>query len=253
MNAPEIIGRTIWEGYDRTDFLLNEHPGHIIHPKKPLPGNPWVWRAEFFGAFDTADRALLAKGWHIAYYKLSDMYGCPEAVEQMKLFHDAAAEHFSLDPKADLFGFSRGGLYSVNYAASYPEDIAVLYLDAPVLDIRSWPGGLGDGVGAPKQWEECLGWYRLSEEDARSFDRNPLDRIPELIAGNIPIMLVAGGADSVVPYHENGMILHKEYTMRGGRIRTIVKPDCEHHPHSLEDPAPIVEMIEQTRLERLSR
>ena len=60
-------------------------------------------------------------------------------------------------------------------------------------------------------------------------------------------MLVAGGADTAVPYHENGMILHKEYTMRGGTIRTIVKPDCEHHPHSLEDPTPVVEMIEAFR------
>ena len=253
MTAPEIVSKSVWEGFERTDFTLAGRPGHIIHPESPLPGNPWVWRAEFFGAFDMADRALLAKGWHIAYYRLSDMYGCPEAVEQMKVFHDAAVSHFGLDPKADLFGFSRGGLYSVNYAANYPADVSVLYLDAPVLDFRSWPGGLGDGVGAPSCWTECRACYHLSEAQARAYDKQPLDRIPALIAADIPIMLVAGGSDSVVPYHENGMILHKEYTMRGGRIRTIVKPDCEHHPHSLEDPSPIVEMIEQIRRERSGR
>ena len=241
------LKKSIWEGYERTDFVLNGHPGHLIHPTEPLPGNPWVWRAEFFGAFDTVDRELIAKGWHIAYYKLSNMYGCPEAVEKMKRFHDAAVAAFGLHPKADIFGFSRGGLYSVNYTAKFPQDISVLYLDAPVLDIRSWPGGLGDGKGAEKEWADCLRWYHLTEEEARSFDHNPLDRIPELIAANIPIMLVAGGADTAVPYHENGMILHKEYTMRGGTIRTIVKPDCEHHPHSLEDPTPVVEMIEAFR------
>lgn len=244
MTEPESLTVSDWEGHKRTDFVLNGHPGLLIHPKAPLPQRPWVWRAEFFGAFDYADRALLERGWHIAYYKISDMYGCPQAVTLMKGFHDAVTAFFALDPRADLFGFSRGGLYAVNYAADYPQDVSVLYLDAPVLDIRSWPGGLGAGKGAPKEWQECLQWYHLTEKEARSFSHNPLDRIGQLIEGKIPIMLVAGGADTLVPYAENGAILHKEYTMRGGTIRTILKPDGEHHPHSLEDPSPIVEMIE---------
>lgn len=244
MTKLEHLFASQWEGYDRTDFLLAEHKGHLIHPKTPLPGKPWVWRAEFFGAFDTADRALLEKGWHIAYYQVSDMYGCPEAVALMKPFHDQLAAHFGLDRRADLFGFSRGGLYAVNYAAAYPEDLSVLYLDAPVLDIRSWPGGLGEGVGSPGEWEDCKRWYHLTANTARAFDRNPLDQIPKLIADQIPVVLVAGDSDQVVPYVENGAILHKEYTMRGGSIRTIVKPGVGHHPHSLEDPSPIVEVIQ---------
>jgi len=68
------LKKSIWEGYERTDFMLDGHSGHLIHPEEPLPGKPWVWRAEFFGAFDTVDRALLAKGWHIAYYKLSNIW-----------------------------------------------------------------------------------------------------------------------------------------------------------------------------------
>ena len=51
MTAPEIVSRSVWEGFERTDFTLAGRPGHIIHPESPLPGNPWVWRAEFFGAF----------------------------------------------------------------------------------------------------------------------------------------------------------------------------------------------------------
>ena len=56
--------------------------------------------------------------------------------------------------------------------------------------------------------------------------------MPQLLKAGIRIMLVAGAVDSVVPYQENG-----------GQIKVIVKPDCDHHPHSLEDPAPIVEYI----------
>lgn len=64
-----------WEGYQRKDFKLDGHECILVMPKEVHPGKPWVWRAEFFGAFDYADRALLEKGWHIAYMMISDMYG----------------------------------------------------------------------------------------------------------------------------------------------------------------------------------
>ena len=57
------------------------------------------------------------------------------------------------------------------------------------------------------------------------------------------VRLVAGAVDSVVPYQENGANLARYYEENGGQIKVIVKPDCDHHPHSLEDPAPIVEYI----------
>ena len=66
-------------------------------------------------AFDYADRALLEKGWHIAYMMISDMYGCPESISLMEMFYQYITEEEGLNKKADLFGFSRGGLYSVNY------------------------------------------------------------------------------------------------------------------------------------------
>lgn len=245
MTALENLHTSSWEGYQRTDFLLDERQGLLVHPQTPLPGCPWVWRAEFFGAFDYADRALLKKGWHIAYYRISNMYGCPEAVALMKSFHNAMVKRFSLNGRAALFGFSRGGLYAVNFAAAYPEDVLLLYLDAPVLDIRSWPGGLGQGPGASKEWADCKRWYRLTEDTARSFRHNPLDQIPQLTAARIPVLLVAGEADTLVPYSENGAILHREYTRHGGCIHTILKPGVDHHPHSLEDPTPIVAFIEE--------
>ena len=84
---------------------------------------------------------MLQEGYFLLYYKVSDMYGCPQAVEYMRHFHTYVTKEFDLYPKPVLFGFSRGGLYAVNYAAAYPQEVDALYLDAPVLDIRSWPGG----------------------------------------------------------------------------------------------------------------
>lgn len=112
----------------------------IVQPaKRRAEVCPWVWRAEFFDAFPAVDIALLEKGYVIVYYCLSDMYGCPQAVLEMKRAHDFVVKEFSLCEKADIFGFSRGGLYASNYAVKYPNDVSSLYLDAPVMDIRSWP------------------------------------------------------------------------------------------------------------------
>lgn len=231
--------------YEKHIFEYNGHEVTVIVPDSDKINGNWVWRAEFLGAFDYADRALLEKGWYIAYYKISDMYGCPESIELMKGFHDFITDKYSLNSKAAIFGFSRGGLYSTNYTLKYPDDIGVLYLDAPVLDIKSWPAGFGKGVGGAKEWEECKECYGLTEENAKAFKGNPVDRLDELEKTGVPVILVAGGSDTVVPYCENGAFLEKKYKESDVPFEVYIKPECEHHPHSLENPAPIVSFIEK--------
>lgn len=226
-------------------FEFNGYEGTVIIPDEEKINGNWVWRAEFLGAFDYADKALSEKGWHIAYYKISDMYGCPEAVELMKGFHDFIVDKYELNSKAALFGFSRGGLYSVNYTVKYPDDVGVLYLDAPVLDIKSWPAGFKSGCGAPECWEECKKLYGLTDETAFEFRENPVDKLDVLEATGVPVILVAGGADEVVPYCENGKILEEKYKTSNVPFEVYIKPNCGHHPHSLDEPMPIIKFIEK--------
>lgn len=237
-----ISGISDWKGYRKVDFTIDGRESFVVCPRKAAKGSPWAWRTEFFGAFDTVDMALLERGWHLAYHRTSDMYGCPQAIENMHRFRCAAVGHFGLARRAVLFGFSRGGLYAFNYAAKYPYYTDILYLDAPVLDIRSWPCGRSGGGECRTQ---CLNIYGLTEETLPFFKGNPLDKINEVAENNIPVILVAGGADEVVPYDENGAVLAERYKAAGGIIKTIVKPDCGHHPHSLDDPSPVVDFIEE--------
>jgi len=39
-------------------------------------------------------------------------------------------------------------------------------------------------------------------------------------------------------------LFSERFEEAGGRITVIVKAGCNHHPHSLEDPAPIQEFLE---------
>lgn len=250
MKETEVI-YSKWNEYDKKEFRLDGYECILVIPKEAYPGKPWVWRAEFFGEFDYADRALLLKGWHIAYIRISDMYGCPESVEIMQAFYKHMVRAGGLSPRADLFGFSRGGLYAVNYAVKYPDTISTLYLDAPVMDVASWPGGYGEGERFPKEWEECKAVYQLTEEKALEFKDNPINKIDRMLNAGIRIMLVAGDADRIVPYKENGAGLAEYYQKNGGPIKVIVKHGCDHHPHSLKDPAPIVEYIEENYISGL--
>ena len=186
-----------WRGFERVDFEFEGHACILVRPHQAAEGNPWVWRAEFFDAFAQADEAMAKKGWHIAYVKLSDRYGCPSAVEDMESFRKHMVKEYGLHEKPAIFGFSRGGLYTVNYALTYPEHTGKIYIDAPVLDIRSWPGGKGKGCGSEKCWLECMECYGLTEETAKSFDRNPLDRAEELAKTGIPAIIVAGASEWV--------------------------------------------------------
>lgn len=239
-----------WNGYQRLDFSCEGHDGCVIFPHTPLqPGNRWIWRAEFLGAFDTVDRALLERGWCLTYFHISDMYGCPQAVEWMESFRQLVVSEWNLNDKTVLEGFSRGGLYACNYAAAHPDKVSCLYLDAPLLDIRNWPGGFATNPRQDKEWEDCKRWYGLTDETAKDFHGNPLDKAEDLCRAGIPILLVAGLADKTLEYSENGGRLNAIYERLGGTIHTVLKPDCDHHPHSLADPTELVAFIERVTAE----
>lgn len=227
-----------YRGYKSEKFVFEDRNCTVVFPDKELEEKKWIWRAEFLGAFDTVDCDMLSKGYALAYISVSDMYGDPDSVETMKKFHGFMTERGFCE-KTVILGFSRGGLYACNFALKYPGAVAALYLDAPVLDIKSWPGGMGKGAGAEREFEECLSLYGLDKKTVLGFKQNPADRLEELLSLAIPVALVAGDSDRVVPYEENGALLESVYKKGGGDLLCIVKPGCDHHPHSLSDPAPV--------------
>ncbi len=236
----EDLHETEWNGYKKIEFTVGGRLSYIVCPETEAPGKPWVWRCEFFGAFDSVDRALLKQGWHLAYHKVSDMYGCPEAVAMMHEFQTEVCETFGLSRQPALFGFSRGGLYAVNYALTYPYEVSLLYLDAPVLNIADWPCGMERFA---REGKECMDWFHLTPETLQDFRGNPIDHAEEIAVSQIPVIIVAGAADTVVHWDKNGKIFDARLREHGGIVHTIVKPECDHHPHSLSDPRPVTDFI----------
>jgi hypothetical protein len=73
--------------YEWTDFTVAGRAALLMKPKIATEGHPWIWRTEFFGHEPQCDIALLAAGWHVAWLKVSDMYGAPSSIEAMAQFH----------------------------------------------------------------------------------------------------------------------------------------------------------------------
>ncbi len=98
-----------WKGYKREDFDSNGRIGSLIYPEVPAEGNPWIWRTEFLGQFDSVDLALLEKGWVLAYVEMMNLYGAPPALNAMDEFYAKVVSEYGLNKRVVLEGFSRGG------------------------------------------------------------------------------------------------------------------------------------------------
>lgn len=133
----KIISESAIDGGKRIDFIFEDRECIICIPENPREDRRWFWRPQFFEAFDSCDRAMLERGYFRVFIDMPNMYGSKNATKLMKRFFDFITKEFSLYHKVYLFGISRGGLYSANYAAKYPQDVSALYLDAPVMNVLS--------------------------------------------------------------------------------------------------------------------
>lgn len=242
--SPSSLVAGEWQGFEKRDFVVDGRSAFLIVPKTPAAGNPWIWRTEFFGHEPQADLALLAKGFHVAYIDVQNMYGAPVAMAHMDALFDHVTKQYNLSSKTVLEGFSRGGLFALNWAARNPDKVACIYNDAPVCDFKSWPMGKGKAKRSPGDWETLKRLYGLaSDQEAEAYKFNPIDNLAPLAAAKIPILHVCGETDEVVPMVENTRLVEQRYKQLGGSITVISKPHCNHHPHSLKDPTRIVNFV----------
>jgi len=232
-----------FHGFRGAEFSLDGIDMKVVEPWKANPDHSWIMRVRFFGHEPQVDISLLERGFHLVYCDLAGLYGNREAEVRMTRCFMAMLVR-GMQCKVALEGFSRGGLAAYNWAAANPEKISCVYADAPVLDIRSWPGGLGRGAGSDADMVKCMEAYGLANREALdAFEGNPLDKARILAKSGKPMLHVYGEEDSVVPPEENTLLFASKIRALGGDIRLIAKPGVGHHPHSLSNPSRITEFI----------
>lgn len=230
-------------GFQGYDFTFRGRNAKIVISKNAAPGHPWVWRARFWGHEPQTDIAMLERGFHVVYCDVSELFGNEEALSIWNNYYKYLTRA-GLAKKVVMEGMSRGGVYVYRWAATYPKRVSAIYADAPVLDLKSWPGGKGQGKGSPSDWETFKKDFNFTtEKEALSFKGNPLDLTTRIAKANFPMFHVVGDADDVVPVSENTTLFEQKIREAGGSIQVIHKPGVGHHPHSLPNPQPIVDFI----------
>lgn len=237
--------KSLYNGFERLDFKFEDREAILVLPEEGKKCGKWLLKTEYFTAFPNFELEMVKRGWCLAYIKNITRWCLDEDLDLKARFADFLSKEFGLYKKCVPVGMSCGGLIGSKFAAKYPEYVSCLYLDAPVLNLLSCPAGLGVANHEHDFMTEYYNATGMTLSQLLSYREHPIDKMHILLENNIPIMLVVGDSDPVVPYHENGAVLEKFYKENGGTIEVIIKPGCEHHPHGLEDPTPIIEFIEE--------
>ena len=101
------------------------------------------------------------------------------------------------------------------------------------MNFLSIPANAGKSTHPAEVWEnEFVGAYPgITRAKLLGFDNHPASKAPILIENKIPVVMVYGDADLVVPYDENGRLFELEYE-NNRELLTVVKcPGRDHHPH----------------------
>ena len=232
-----------FHGYKGYEYDNNGVKYYIVEPYHTAKGNPWIWRARFWGHEPQVDIELLEQGFHLTYCEVGDLFGNAEAIERWDNFYKLATKA-GLSKKAVLEGMSRGGLIVYNWAARNTDKVACIYADAPVMDIMSWPIGYGRKDNNGRNIDAMMKAYGFTTEaQAEAWAHNPIDHAKKMAKSGIAMLHVVGDDDTGVPVADNTSVFEKRLAEYGYDLTVIHKPGVGHHPHSLNNPEPIVSFI----------
>lgn len=240
----------LWNGFQMDRFTFEGKDAIVVFPLEGTSNGRLMLKTEYWDAFpDAAEIPLLHKGFHLCYLANEHRWGGDDDLDRKARFVRYLCCKYHLSDRTVPVGMSCGGLMAIKFAAKYPELVSCLYLDAPVLNYMSCPCGFGIGDplfgpgtdGGIKEILNALNMYSMSE--LICYRKMPLDYIPKLIEAQLPVVMVAGDSDRVVPFVENGYMLQKAYEEANLDILVIMKANCGHHPHGLEKPHRVLEFI----------
>jgi len=206
-------------------FEVKGHTAYLYAAPQPAPGKPWVWYAPTLKGISLAQRTLyfagcLRAGLGIAGFDLGEVRGAPASTEQFTCFYDAMVQR-GFSAKPILLGQSRGGLMLLAWAVRHPDRVQAFVGIYPVCNLGGWP---------LKNKPVTLADYKLTEPELRAklTELNPLDNLKGLLANKVPMFVVHGDADALVPYAENTQILKERYEAGGGQITVKLIPGEGH-------------------------
>lgn len=229
--------------YACTCFRFEDRNAIIVFPKTKPNGN-WALKTEYWTAFPETELLLLEQGFHVAYLANKSRLAPKSDCDAKARFVDFIAEKYGLKNKCVPIGMSCGGAHAVRFAGYYPEKVACMYIDAPVLNYCDFPGKPGVAELEPVWENEFKPVYPgVARYQLLTFPHHPINMTDDLIKNRIPVVMVYGTDDTLVHHQENALLL--EEAMAGlDFFKSIPVPGRGHHPHSIfVDNRPVVDFI----------
>lgn len=212
--------------FARETFEIEGGKAFIIAAPKPAEGRPWVWYAPTMKSvsqkslkfyFETFTNA----GISVAGFDQGEVRGAPGSSAKFTAFHGEMVRR-GWSPKPILLGQSRGGMMMLAWAMRNPDKVRAFVGIYPVCNLASWP--------LKSSKAQTLADYGLPEAEfvSRLREFNPVDNLAGLMAAKVPMFVVHGDSDKVVPLDDNTRILKERYETGGGNITVKVIPGEGH-------------------------
>jgi len=119
-----------------------------------------------------------------------------------------------LSSKPCFIGMSRGGQFEYTWATEHPDKVSCIYADNPAVTNEA------------------------------------LMKLGDLARNNVPLIHVCGSFDPLFQIATEP--IERIYQSFGGRISIMIKEGFGHHPHSLRNPKPLADFIEQSVKETIA-
>lgn len=132
----------------------------------------------------------------------------PKSLTEWDAWYAWLTGQYGLSRKPAFVGMSRGGEFSYRWGTANPDKVACIYADNPGMD------------------------------------RDGFQRLGDLARADVPVLQICGTIDPILG--KNASAIEAIYQQFGGRISMMIKEGYAHHPHSLRNPKPITDFIEQS-------
>ncbi|QEH35347.1 Alpha/beta hydrolase family protein [Aquisphaera giovannonii] len=216
--------KTAWHGgFDRYDFVMDEGSLTIAPSRRP--------EGEGFGvkAADGRGRRCVvvvpkapAPGnpwsWRGEYWDHEPQaevellrrgfhvaYIAADPGKHWDAWYDHLTRRHGLSRKPAFVGMSKGGVNAYDWAAAHPDRVSCIYADNPAIRPEAFA------------------------------------KLADLARHDVALVNVCGSQDFLLERHT--LAIEARYHELGGRITVMIKDGPAHHPHSLQDPRPVVDLV----------
>jgi pimeloyl-ACP methyl ester carboxylesterase len=212
--------------YSPEEFTVGQSKCFLLDANSSNKEKPWVWYAPTLPRHPDPSHTwyvekLIERGISFAGCDQGEVRGSPESILRFSDFYNEMVSR-GYSTKPVLLGQSRGGLMMLSWAVRNPNKLAAYAGIYPVQNLRSWP--IKSSLGATLRDFGMDKKTFIEKIDAH----NPINYLPGMAKAQVPIFLVHGDSDKVVPIDENSGLVKKRYQELGGTVEVEVVFGADH-------------------------